>query len=145
MTAASWLAGVTKGAADSTLVAKYNDLESVKALFEANKDEIAGVILEPVVGNSGFIVPDKEFLVGLRELTKKCAPPPTAPPTAPPSSVAAPPQHRAAAPACSTCGRRTAAGALTSVPTRRMELAMVSPAPRCVRAAGRAPCWSSTR
>merc|ERR1719478_359429 len=63
--------GVTAGAAASTLVAKYNDLDSVKALFEANKDEISGVILEPVVGNSGFIVPDKEFLVGLRELTKK--------------------------------------------------------------------------
>merc|ERR1719183_2884848 len=63
--------GVTKGAADSTLVAKYNDLESVKALFAANKDEICGVILEPVVGNSGFIVPDQAFLEGLRELTKK--------------------------------------------------------------------------
>jgi glutamate-1-semialdehyde 2,1-aminomutase len=63
--------GVTKGAADSTLVAKYNDLESVKALFAANKDQICGVILEPVVGNSGFIVPDQAFLEGLRELTKK--------------------------------------------------------------------------
>ena len=59
---------MTKGAADSTLVAKYNDLESVKKLFEANKDEIAGVILEGVVGNSGFIVPDKEFLVELRKV-----------------------------------------------------------------------------
>merc|ERR1719502_2654181 len=63
--------GVTKGASASTLVAKYNDLESVKALFEANKGEIAGVILEGVVGNSGFIVPDQEFLEGLRELTKQ--------------------------------------------------------------------------
>merc|ERR1719263_1641585 len=63
--------GVTKGAADTTLVAKYNDLASVEALFEANKDEVSGVILEPVVGNSGFIVPDKEFLEGLRELTKQ--------------------------------------------------------------------------
>lgn len=53
-----------------TLVAKYNDLESVKAIFEANKGEIAGVILEPVVGNSGFIPPTKAFLEGLRELTK---------------------------------------------------------------------------
>jgi len=63
--------GVTKGAADSTLVAKYNDLASVEALFEANKDEIAGLILEPVVGNSGFIVPDKAFLEGLREICTK--------------------------------------------------------------------------
>merc|ERR1719393_858819 len=63
--------GVTKGAADSTLVAKYNDLESVKALFEANKGEVSGVILEPVVGNSGFIVPDQEFLEGLRAMCTK--------------------------------------------------------------------------
>merc|ERR1719267_409955 len=63
--------GVTKGAADSTLVAKYNDLASVEALFEANKDEISGVILEGVVGNSGFIVPDQEFLEGLRAMCTK--------------------------------------------------------------------------
>mmetsp|Transcript_17978 Transcript_17978/g.44286 ORF Transcript_17978/g.44286 Transcript_17978/m.44286 type:complete len:466 (+) Transcript_17978:3-1400(+) len=63
--------GVPKGATSGTLCAKYNDLASVEALFEANKDEIAGVILEPVVGNSGFIVPDKEFLQGLRDLTTK--------------------------------------------------------------------------
>ena len=52
-----------------TLCATYNNIESVKALFEANKGEIAGVILEPVVGNSGFIPPTKEFLEELRELT----------------------------------------------------------------------------
>merc|ERR1719171_1040027 len=46
----------------------YHGLDSVKALFEANKGEVAGVILEPVVGNSGFIVPDKAFLEGLRKL-----------------------------------------------------------------------------
>jgi len=63
--------GVTKGAADSTLVAKYNDLASVEALFEANKEEISGVILEGVVGNSGFIVPDQEFLEGLRAMCTK--------------------------------------------------------------------------
>ena len=70
--------GVTAGAAASTLVAKYNDLDSVEELLKANKDEVAGVILEGVVGNSGFIVPDKEFLVGLRALCDKCAPPPPA-------------------------------------------------------------------
>eukprot|EP00286_Rhodomonas_abbreviata_P017059 CAMPEP_0181324976 /NCGR_PEP_ID=MMETSP1101-20121128/20662_1 /TAXON_ID=46948 /ORGANISM="Rhodomonas abbreviata, Strain Caron Lab Isolate" /LENGTH=478 /DNA_ID=CAMNT_0023433219 /DNA_START=51 /DNA_END=1487 /DNA_ORIENTATION=+ len=63
--------GVPKGAAESTLTAQYNDLKSVEALLEANKDEIAGIILEPVVGNSGFIVPTKEFLQGLRELATK--------------------------------------------------------------------------
>ena len=61
--------GVPKGAAAGTLTATYNDLASVKALFEANKAEgIAAVILEPVVGNSGFIPPTKEFLVGLRKM-----------------------------------------------------------------------------
>jgi glutamate-1-semialdehyde aminotransferase len=55
-------AGVPASTAAATLTATYNDLESVKALFAANKGEIAGVILEPVVGNSGFIVPTKEFL-----------------------------------------------------------------------------------
>merc|ERR1719408_1153355 len=63
--------GVTQGASASTLVGTYNDLDSVKALFEANKGEVAGVILEPVVGNSGFIVPDKAFLEGLRALCTK--------------------------------------------------------------------------
>lgn len=63
--------GVPASTAASTLTAKYNDIESVKALFAANKGEIAGVILEPVVGNSGFIPPTKEFLVALREITKQ--------------------------------------------------------------------------
>lgn len=63
--------GVPKSTAVSTLTAPYNDLEAVKALFEENKDEIAGVILEPVVGNSGFIPPDGGFLEGLRVLTEE--------------------------------------------------------------------------
>lgn len=63
--------GVPKSATSSTLTAPYNDLEAVKALFEENKDEIAGVILEPIVGNSGFIVPDAGFLEGLREITRE--------------------------------------------------------------------------
>merc|ERR1712176_1748871 len=61
--------GVPSGATSSTLCAKYNDLASVEALLKEN--EVAAVILEPVVGNSGFIPPTKEFLVGLRELTTK--------------------------------------------------------------------------
>ncbi|HEY9879746.1 MAG TPA: glutamate-1-semialdehyde 2,1-aminomutase [Leptolyngbyaceae cyanobacterium] len=63
--------GVPKSATSSTLTAPYNDLEAVKALFEENKGEIAGVILEPIVGNSGFIVPDAGFLEGLREITRE--------------------------------------------------------------------------
>jgi glutamate-1-semialdehyde 2,1-aminomutase len=61
--------GVPKSATSHTLTAPYNDLEAVKALFAQNRDEIAGVILEPVVGNAGFITPDAGFLEGLRELT----------------------------------------------------------------------------
>mmetsp|Transcript_10182 Transcript_10182/g.15232 ORF Transcript_10182/g.15232 Transcript_10182/m.15232 type:complete len:507 (-) Transcript_10182:169-1689(-) len=60
--------GVPKAATQGTLCAQYNDIESVKKIFEDNKDEIAGIILEPVVGNSGFIPPTKEFLQGLRQL-----------------------------------------------------------------------------
>ena len=62
--------GVPKAATADTLNAPYNDLEAVKKLFAENPDEIAGVILEPVVGNSGFVTPDVGFLEGLREITK---------------------------------------------------------------------------
>jgi len=61
--------GVPAAVTAPTLCAPYNDLEAVKALFKAHKGEIAGVILEPVVGNSGFIVPDLAFLQGLRDIT----------------------------------------------------------------------------
>merc|ERR1712087_922361 len=60
--------GVPASATSATFCAVYNDLESVKAIFEANKDEVAAIILEPVVGNSGFIKPDKSFLEGLRAM-----------------------------------------------------------------------------
>jgi glutamate-1-semialdehyde 2,1-aminomutase len=60
--------GVPKSATASTYCAEYNSLDSVKAILDANKGEMAAIILEPVVGNSGFIKPDKAFLVGLREL-----------------------------------------------------------------------------
>jgi len=63
--------GVPKTTTSNTLTAPYNDLEAVKALFAENPDSVAGVILEPVVGNAGFIVPDAGFLEGLRELTKE--------------------------------------------------------------------------
>lgn len=63
--------GVPKTTTTNTLTAPYNDLEAVKALFAENPDEIAGVILEPVVGNAGFIPPDAGFLEGLRLLTQE--------------------------------------------------------------------------
>jgi len=60
--------GVTQGTAKDTLLAKYNDLDNVKELVEANKDEISCIILEPVAGNMGCIPPNKGFLEGLRKL-----------------------------------------------------------------------------
>ena len=63
--------GVTEGTAKDTLLAKYNDLESVKQLLEANSKEVACIILEPVAGNMGCIPPKKGFLEGLRELCDK--------------------------------------------------------------------------
>ncbi|MEM1337923.1 MAG: glutamate-1-semialdehyde 2,1-aminomutase [Bacteroidota bacterium] len=60
--------GVTQGTAKDTLLAAYNDLEEVKTLVAANKGEIAGIILEPVAGNMGCIVPTMEFVQGLRKL-----------------------------------------------------------------------------
>jgi glutamate-1-semialdehyde 2,1-aminomutase len=60
--------GVPKAATQATLCAPYNDLEAVRQIMAENKDEIAAIILEPVVGNSGFIKPSQEFLEGLREL-----------------------------------------------------------------------------
>ncbi|MBQ6400798.1 MAG: glutamate-1-semialdehyde 2,1-aminomutase [Firmicutes bacterium] len=64
-------AGVTKGAAADTLVASYNDLDSVKALFAGNPGEIACVIVEPVAANMGVVPPAEGFLAGLRELCTK--------------------------------------------------------------------------
>jgi len=63
--------GVPKSVTSNTLTAPYNDLEAVKKLFADNPGEICGVILEPVVGNAGFITPDAGFLEGLREITKE--------------------------------------------------------------------------
>lgn len=60
--------GVTQGTAKDTLLAKYNDLESVKEVIETNKNEISCIILEPVAGNMGCIPPKQGFLEGLREL-----------------------------------------------------------------------------
>jgi len=63
--------GVPKSVVSNTLTVPFNDLEAVRILFAQNPDQIAGVILEPVVGNAGLIVPDAGFLNGLRELTRE--------------------------------------------------------------------------
>lgn len=60
--------GVTKGTAQDTLLANFNDLNSVKELFEANKNEIAAIIIEPVAGNMGCVPPVNNFLQELRTI-----------------------------------------------------------------------------
>ncbi len=63
--------GVTKGTANDTLIARYNDLDSVIELVKQNKGEIAALILEPVVGNMGVVIPTEDFMNGLREICTK--------------------------------------------------------------------------
>ena len=60
--------GVTQGTAKDTLLATYNDLDSVKALFAAHPQQIAAIIVEPIAGNMGCVLPAKGFLEGLRAL-----------------------------------------------------------------------------
>ncbi len=60
--------GVTQGTAKDTLLAKYNDIESVNALVNANLGEIAAIIIEPVAGNMGCIPPKAGFLEALRQI-----------------------------------------------------------------------------
>ncbi len=62
--------GVPEAIVENTIVCRYNDLEDVRKTFEED-DDIAGVILEPVAGNMGLIPASKEFLQGLRDLTKE--------------------------------------------------------------------------
>lgn len=61
--------GVPKGCTDDTLVLKFNDIAGLKEVFAAKGDKIAGVILEPIVGNMGLVAPTAEFRKELRRLT----------------------------------------------------------------------------
>ncbi len=61
--------GVTKGTIADTVVLRYNDVQALADAFAAKGDQIAGVILEPIVGNAGLLVPSEEFLTELRRLT----------------------------------------------------------------------------
>lgn len=63
--------GVTKGAARDTAVLPYNDLASVRELFEEQGEEFAAVIVEPVAGNMGCVPPEPGYLEGLREITER--------------------------------------------------------------------------
>ncbi len=60
--------GITPGTAGDTLVAEYNNLDSVRKIFEANSGQIAAIIVEPVAGNMGTVPPSPGFLAGLREI-----------------------------------------------------------------------------
>lgn len=60
--------GVTKGVAEDTLTAGYNNLEDVRQLVAANPAQIAAIIVEPVVGNMGTVLPEPGFLEGLRSI-----------------------------------------------------------------------------
>ncbi len=63
--------GVPKGLAELTLTAPFNDLEAVEELFRVHGERIACVIVEPIVGNAGFIAPVDGFLAGLRRVTEQ--------------------------------------------------------------------------
>jgi glutamate-1-semialdehyde 2,1-aminomutase len=63
--------GVPKGCTDDTLVLRYNDVSGLREVFQAKDNAIAGVILEPVVGNMGLVPPSAEFRKELRRLTQQ--------------------------------------------------------------------------
>lgn len=63
--------GVPKGCTNDTLVLRYNDIQGLNEAFQSQGDQIAAVILEPVVGNMGVVIPRPEFLAELRRLTER--------------------------------------------------------------------------
>lgn len=63
--------GVPKGTTNDTLVLRFNDVTALEEAFKARGSQIAGVILEPVVGNMGLVTPSPEYLKALRALTEK--------------------------------------------------------------------------
>ncbi len=61
-------AGVLPGATEHTITADFNDLEAVARIFEKYPDDVAAIIVEPIAGNMGLVLPSEGFLQGLREL-----------------------------------------------------------------------------
>ena len=68
MTKSRWTTGIAEKHYEDTIVAEYNQLESVRQVFEQNPGAIAAVILEPIVLNNNLIMPLEGFLEGLREI-----------------------------------------------------------------------------
>jgi len=64
-------AGVTQGTANDTLTAAYNNLPEVEAIMKSNEGNVAALIVEPIAGNMGLVLPDADFLPGLRKLCDK--------------------------------------------------------------------------
>lgn len=64
--------GVPLSIAANTIATQYNDLEGLKEVFQQQGEDIAAVIIEPVAGNMGVVLPEPGFLKGLRELTQQC-------------------------------------------------------------------------
>lgn len=63
--------GIPSSLLDQTISVKYNDMDAVKEVFDRYGEEIAAVIIEPIAANAGLILPDIEFLHGLREITRE--------------------------------------------------------------------------
>lgn len=63
--------GVLQATLEATIVAPFNNLEAMERIFERNRDQIAGVILEPIMMNIVFVTPDPRYLQGLREITER--------------------------------------------------------------------------
>lgn len=63
--------GIPENVVKNTLVVPYNDIYAFEKTVEKNKDDIAAVIIEPVIGNAGLILPKEEFLISVRKLTKE--------------------------------------------------------------------------
>lgn len=63
--------GVTAGTAKDTILLQYNDITGLQAAFKEHGSQIAGVIIEPIVGNMGVVVPTSDFLLALRQLTQQ--------------------------------------------------------------------------
>lgn len=63
-------AGIPKEHIEHTIVARYNDIENIKEIFSCYKNQIACVIIEPIAGNMGVVIPSKEFMTELQKLCK---------------------------------------------------------------------------